>query len=52
MFLVGSLPELGNWSPDRAIPLVYATLPDPMWMGEYSNWGTCCHLALLMVLVY
>ena len=36
VFIVGSLPELGNWSPDRAIPLdLYAR--GTFWVGEYSN---------------
>jgi len=35
VFLVGSVPELRNWSPDNAIPLSSANYPT--WSGEYSN---------------
>jgi hypothetical protein len=36
VFLVGSTVELGNWSPDKAVPLSSASYPT--WTGEHSNW--------------
>ena len=35
VLLVGSVPELGNWSPDHAIPL--STVNYPTWNGENSS---------------
>ena len=35
VFLAGSVPELGNWSPDKAIALSPANYP--IWSGEYPN---------------
>lgn len=35
VFVVGSVPQLGNWSPDKAIALSSATYPT--WSGECSN---------------
>jgi hypothetical protein len=43
VFLVGSVPELRNWSPDNAIPL--SSTDYPTWSGKYSGSGLRVFLA-------
>ena len=46
VFLVGSVSELRNWSPDDAIPL--SSTDYPTWSGEYSDSGLCAFWRVLL----